>query len=530
MGFLSGIAQRASKGVIGSINNPSGWKYFGAGSQSSAGYQVNPETAMRLAVVVACILVRAETLAMTPLVFYSKSKDGRREPDVDNSLFDVLKYSANGYMSSYDFWRMADVHLDLRGNFYALIVRNADGGIKGLEPINPDKITPFLYDPASAGSLDNISATDMFLKMGPGLRKAYRVDPPINGRKTFLSDEMFHIKGPFGDGIVGRSVIDFAVDAFGTAMAQDRSAGRIFKNGLWTNVALVHPDELGPEGINNLKTSIAERHIGDDNFGAPLILEEGMEVKDVGIRPDQAQMIESRRYSVSDIARLFRVPLHMIQELTRSTNNNIEHQGKEFTTYTMGPIYKNIELAARSQLLTPRSRKTKYIEFMLNDLVRSLIETRYKAYEIGLANGIFSPNEVRAKENENPREGGDEYVAMNSAPTTEKPAPGDKLRSIFVDVAERIVNAEAREALTGGVYTQESIRAFHKKSSKYMHKTLQPVLDAYRTVCGRDVDIADTILEYCQYSRSNPSSLANGGKQQRVDKFVSIAMGDTQEN
>lgn len=374
--------------------------WFGGGATAS-GVSVDPGQAERLAAVGACVRVIAESVGSLPLVLYKR--DGKsKEPDAAHPLYRVLHDQPNEVQTSVEFWEMMARHMLLRGNAYAFIESSRREPVKSLIPLHPDRMQPFRVADGSV---------------------AYRYTPEKGGQQVYLQEEILHIRDLSDDGIQGLSRIDQAREAIGLGMAQEEFASRFFGNNATIGATIEHPAKLGPEAYARLKEQIAERRGGLINAHKPAILEEGMKWTAIGIPPEQAQFIESRKMQKDEIAMIFRVPPHMIASLDRATFSNIEHQSVEFVTFTLRPILTRIEKAIYRDLLTTSGKETHFVKFNAMALLRGDSTARANYYKAGLGTtqqpGWLTQNDVRELEDMNPIEGGD---ALTPLITTMKPA------------------------------------------------------------------------------------------------------------
>jgi HK97 family phage portal protein len=190
---------------------------------------------------------------------------------------------------------------------------------------------------------------------------------------------------------------------------------------------LKHPGVLSEPAYKRLQESWDASHQGLSNAHRVKILEEGMDVTTVGVPPEEAQFLETRKFQVNEIARWFRIPPHMVGDLEHASFSNIEEQGLEFVIYTLMPWLVRHEQAISRDLLTESERQTFFVKYLVNGLLRGNILTRYQAYGAGIQGGFLSPNEVRIFEDMNPYEGGDQYLLpLNMAAASTSSAAGAK--------------------------------------------------------------------------------------------------------
>lgn len=341
--------------------------------------------AMKLTSVFACNRVLAETLASCPVILYEKDSSGNRK-QVDSNVSQLLRYAPNPDMTPVQFKESGATNINLGGNFCAQKVKNRFGEVVQLRPI------PWNFV--------NIRFNDT----------TNRLEYEISG-KTYTRDDILHIPGLTFDGYVGITPITYAQNALNIGRNQDEFTNNFYNNGVTTSGVFEYPEELKDDAFKRLKEDIKTNYQGLKNTGTPLILEGGAKYKEVSMKLSDAQFIESKRFTVEDICRLFRVPLHLVQDLSRSTNNNIEHQSLEFVMYTMLPWFKRWEENLNLQMLTPEEKqKGMYFEFKIDTLLRGDAKTRAEAYATGRQWGWLSVNDIRRMENMDPIPNGDIYL------------------------------------------------------------------------------------------------------------------------
>lgn len=339
---------------------------------------VNAETAMRLSAVFACNRVLAETLAICPIHEYEKKDDDSRISVKDTFEFEMLHYAPNPDMTPVAFKESGAGNINLGGNFYAQKVRNSAGKVIQLRPIAWNRVK------------NDVDKTTGQLR--------YSVD----GGELKTRDQILHIPGLTLDGYVGVTPIEYAQNTLTIGNYQDRFTRNFYENGVQTCGVFEHPNALKDEPYKRLKKDIKENWTGLKNAGVPMILEDGMTYKEVSMKLSDAQFLESKRFTKEEIASMYRVPLHLIQDLSRSTNNNIEHQSLEFIMYTMLPWFKRWEENLNLQLLSSEDRKKgRYFEFKIDALLRGDAEKRANAYAKGRQWGWLSVNDILRLENMN---------------------------------------------------------------------------------------------------------------------------------
>lgn len=380
--------------------NFSQWISSMGGRTAKSGVLVTPETALTQGVVRACVTLLAESVAQLPCELYRREDDSRKRA-TEHPLYDIVHASPNQKDTSFEFNELRMGHLGLRGNSYSLIDRDGSGYITELIPVNPDKIA---------------------VLKGPDALPYYQLR---DGSNQILPMRMVHHVKAFSlDGYLGLSPIQTNPDSIGLAMAVDEHAGRVFANGTTLSGVIERPAESKAIGdqkvVNAILDSFTSRHSGLRNSFSVAMLQEGMQYKQLAMNNEQAQLLESRKYGAIEICRLYKIPPHMIGELERATNNNIEHQGLQFVIYTLLPWVKRIEAAMMRDLLLPQERKDLYIEFNLSGLLRADQKSRYESYALGRQWGWLSVNDIRRLENLPPIPGGDIYLTPLNMVSTGK--------------------------------------------------------------------------------------------------------------
>jgi HK97 family phage portal protein len=374
---------------------------LGTVSRLGSGALVSPDTALKVSAVWACVRLLAESVAGLPLLLYERLPDGGKARAVGHPLYAVLHRRPNAWQTPFEFLSQQMVALLLRGNAYARIVPGPTGAVDQLWPLSPDAVTPEL---TSAGE------------------KRYVLKRPGRADEVLLADEVLHVPGLSVDGVCGMSVITYARESIGLAMATEAYGARFFGNDSRPGGVLQHPGKLSDAGRDNLKASWEAAHRGTDHAHRVAVLEEGLEWKPIGIAPEDAQFLATREFQVADICRWFNVPLHMVQETSKVTSwgSGIEQLSTAFVTYSLLAWLRRWEQAVNRDLVLDAD--TYFAEFLLDALLRGELEPRYRAYALALQNKIMTPNEVRIRENMNPVPGGDEFL---EAPTPAGGAGGN---------------------------------------------------------------------------------------------------------
>lgn len=357
---------------------------------STAGVDVTPETALRYVTVAACVRVLSESVASLPLILYRKRTDGGKDRATDHPLYTVLHDVANGWNTSFEYGEGQMCNLATRGNGYAYVDRNNKGQTIGLVPLNPDGVS---------------------ITMARDWSPLYRATMPDGAIvERMPRAQIHHIRGPLPRGFLGRSMIALAREGIGLGLAAEKFGASLFSNGVRSSGYVKHPKTLSDPAIERLRNQIKENNTGLENLLKPLLLEEGMDWVQTSITPDDAQFLETRKFQRADIAGIFRVPAHLINDLERATFANIEHNSLAFVIFSLVPWLVRIQQAISRDLLLPAERAAGYFaEYKVDGLLRGDFKTRMEGHALQIQNGIKSPNEVRIIENDNPRDGGDEY-------------------------------------------------------------------------------------------------------------------------
>lgn len=202
-------------------------------------------------------------------------------------------------------------------------------------------------------------------------------------------------------------------ETIGRAQAINEYSGKFFGNDARPGGILKHPSKLVPEAQKILAENWNDAFKGSGKSHKTAVLEEGMDYLSVGLSPEDSQMIDSQKFSVIDICRVFRVPLNLVMDYERSTYSNVTEQNRSFVVHTLVPWLTRIEQACNRVLFTENEKKKYFCEFKLDNLLRGDQKTRYECYQIGIDKGFLSRNDVRGFENLSPVTGGDDYGTTN---------------------------------------------------------------------------------------------------------------------
>ena len=372
------------------------WEMLNLGASTGAGVSVSEESSLRYSAVFACVRVLSETVAQLPLHVYQRLPQGKERAS-NYPLYRLLHDEPNPLMTSFEFREALQGHLALWGNAYCEIEYNGAGRVVALWPLRPDMMQEVRR---------NADDTLSYLYQLP------------DGKQVLLPGwQVWHIRGLSPDGITGYSPIGLARQAIGLGLAAEEFGARFFGNDARPGGVLQHPGVLGDDAAQRLARSWESRHGGLARSHRVAILEEGMTYQQIGVPPEDAQFLETRKFQRSEIAGLFRVPPHLIGDLERATFSNIEHQSIQFVEYTMMPWLVRWEQAINLRLIPPKEQKKYYAEFLVDGLKRGDLGSRYTAYAVARQNGWMSANDIRELENMNPVDGGDVYlVPLNMVP------------------------------------------------------------------------------------------------------------------
>ena len=366
--FFSGLFQRKSDAPVttpAELADAIGLSY-----DTYTGKQISSQRAMRLTAVFSCVRVLAESVGMLPCNLYHLN-GSLKQRATGERLHKLISTHPNGYMTPQEFWELVVTCLCLRGNFYA-----------------------------------------------------YKVKAFGEVAELLSQEDIWHVRTLTLDGLVGLNPIAYAREAISLAAATEEHGARLFSNGAVTSGVLRTEQTLSDQAYERLKKDFEERHTGLGNAHRPMILEMGLDWKSMALNAEDSQFLETRKFQLEEICRLFRVPLHMVQNTDRATFNNIEELGLGFINYSLVPYLTRIEQRINTGLVRKSKQGVYYAKFNAGALLRGDMKSRFEAYATGINWGIYSPNDCRDLEDMNPRPGGDVYLTpMNM---TTKPSDGSK--------------------------------------------------------------------------------------------------------
>src|SRR4030042_1169722 len=412
MTYLMKLLERRSLEADTPINGTTLLSILG-GTPGVTGKVVNPSTAMQLTAVYACVSLLSETFASLPAILYRRLDQGK-ERAIEHPLYSVLHDIANPEQTSADFRSTMMAHILLWGHCYAEISRNGAGAVKALWPITPTRVRPFRNS-------RNALMYQITLPNDPSSGAG-------SSTQNLSADRVLHVSG-----LLGLSPIGQAREALGLTMAAEEYGARFFSNDSTPGGVLEHPGQLSPEAQERLRTTVENQTRGLSNKHRLMILEEGMKWTAIGLPPEDSQFLETRKFQVSEIARIFRVPPHMIGDVERSTSwgTGIEQQNIGFVVYSLRSWLVRWEQEGNNTRLSEEERKNYFVEYLVDGLLRGDITSRYRAYSIARQNGWMNGNEIRDLENQNQAKGLDTYLVNgNMTPVdkagTQPPTPAAK--------------------------------------------------------------------------------------------------------
>lgn len=379
MGFWANLTAPLRKSAApdwGVLERYLGWAF--GGGVSSSGIIVNPQNAMQSAAVYSCVKVLAESVGVLPLCVYTKGPNGAKTPNEKHPLWEILHEQPNDYQSSVEFLETMMLHLTLRGNAYAYVNRARSGRVVELIPLHPDMV--------------------MVTMNGQNVVE-YRAGTEQGGQRTMDRSEILHIKGLSMNGWLGISPIAYARESIGLALATEKFGGQLFRNGAKPGGVLEVPELLSDQAYTRLKASFDSASSGE-NAHKTAILEQGAKFSKIGLAPDDAQFLDTRKYQRAEIAGIFRVPAHLINDLEHATFSNIENMSLDFVKFSLMPWLSRIEKAMRRDLFSAEDKATQSLRFNIASLLRGDAASRAAYYAGGITNGWLVRNEARAMESE----------------------------------------------------------------------------------------------------------------------------------
>lgn len=376
--------------------------WLDGGGGTAAGVSISPTNAIRQPAVWACINAISQDVGAMPLITYRRLDRGK-ERATSHYLYRLLHDEPNPFMTSMQLRQTLQSHALSWGNAYANVERDEDGYPVALWPLRPDAMdAPAI---SQAGTL------------------LYTYYLPSGEPRKLIQSDVFHVRGLSSNGIVGYSPITQHREALALALATQEFGSRFFGNDSRPGGVLQAKNKLSDEAAKRMKASWEAAHQGLSHAHRVAVLEEGVEWKQIGIPPEDSQFLQTRQFQIEEIARIFRMPPHKIQDLSRATFSNIESQAIEYVRDTLQPWLVAWEQQINKDLVMPSEKGIIFAEHMMDSLLRGETVTRFQAYQLGIQNGVLSPNEAREKENMNPVPGGDVHLQQtNQVPLGTVPA------------------------------------------------------------------------------------------------------------
>jgi HK97 family phage portal protein len=529
----SGIREMRSR-FINWLDKDTGLPYSPGYFPVSSGVAVTQESAMRVTAVFACVRILSWTLASLPLHVYRRLEPRGKERATTHPLYRLLHGHPNPEQTIFQFCSLLAAHECLWGNGYAEIEFDHHGRIVALWPIPAWRCEPRRAAETRA----------LF----------YEVTLPDGKLKKLADYQVYHVKGLSLDGDSGLSPIAMAREAIGLSVAAEKFGASFFGNGLNAGGVIEHPKSLSTEVHKRLKEDLNEKHEGLGKAHRLMFLEEGMKYVKVGINPDEAQFLDTRKFQVADIARLYGIPPHMIGDTEKSTSwgTGIEQQGIGFVVHTMRPYLVAWEQEMALKLLDSRDQDTYYTKFAVDGLLRGDTASRYSAYATGRQWGWLSVNDIREYEDMNPIEGGDIYVQpLNmqdvalpikdpAAPPADDPAPKRDLEPVIQDAAARILRREEADVMRMARKLEREafqswLPGFYLEHKEYIAKQLEPVarVSGFADELGGLADqiTAESQAEILRLAPSGPDGLQeyfNSNREAGIAMITGLLTGGTE--
>jgi len=488
-------------------NSNEGWQgWLQNGIHTDAGVTITNDTALQISAVFNSIRIIGEDIAKLPLQVFKRLDKGRKKRS-DNNIWRLFNESPNPEMDAMSFRNTIQGHVLGYGNGYAEIVRGPDGFVQQLWILDPKKVTPKRRD---NGTLYYEVITD-------------------DGRPADVSlEKIFRIPGFGFDGVQGYNVISYARQSLGLARGAELFGSKFFGNGAKASLVLEIPQELTEKSSDNLVKSV-NKQVGRENQHSVLLAEQGAKFSTLSVSQKDSQYLETRQFSVRDIARWFRIQPHKIGDLSDATFSNIEHQSQEYVGDTLTPWFVRWEQAIRMQLMTPEQQTDNlYVKHNANALLRGDIKSRYEAYSSAIMNGWATRNEVREREELNPIDGLDEpLVPLNMAVVGEEPVETGNTDAFIEDAAGRIALAEEHglSARVGKANDDrdrfnEWVSAFYEKQISYCDACLKPL--GVSKTAAREIAISGEWA--IQYAEDPASEIKTWNRKQEIVDIIKEAM------
>lgn len=370
------------------------------GGVSSAGRRVTANNALTIGALYAGMRLLGSSVGQLPLHVLRREEDGRRTQLRSHRLWSLLNDAPNEWITAIEYRELMTAWALLHGNALTLLDLTQGGSIESMIPLDPTRVQYWLT---------------------PDERSLVYEYKTKQGRSVFLPrDQVLHLRAPLGNQWVGLGLLSIAKDTLGLAMVAEEHASRFYSNAAAPAGVLITPKTLKGPAWERVKTQWNARHQGAENAFKTAILEDGLEWKPMSLNLKDQQFLETRTFQVQEVARWIGIPPHLIGELSRSTNNNIEAQGIEFVSFAIGPWCVRWEQRIKLDCLGPNERRSVYVKHRADAFLRGQTLDRYRAYQIGRQAGFLSPNDIRRSEDLDPIENGDDYMApLNMVPLSD---------------------------------------------------------------------------------------------------------------
>ena len=428
--------------------NPSSDFWFeDLGSRTYSGKRVTEDTALQFSAFYAAVRIRSHAISTLPLILY-KRVGNNKERATNHPLYSILKHSPNKFHTSQEWLELVSIHKDIQGNNFTFIIRNNGGQITQLVPVHPNRVT-IKFD-------------------GDSKEPFYIVDQDTH--KPFSMSEVLHFRDLSVDGVMGISKIKAAKQSISYGLGLEDYGARFINNDASSGIILTHPQSIGAESVKGLKKSFEDSRRGNNKHRVT-ILQEGVSVEKISIPPDDAQFLQSRQFSIQEIARFMGVPPHMLSDLSKSSFNNIEQQSLDFLFNTIRPELVKIEQRLNKVLLANSTEF--FVEFLVDARARADLASRYTAYSTGLNAGFLTANEVRSFENLSQVEGGDVLRApLNTAPVGSREIVSNAPPKLPLPERVQALDPETR-TLPGHVTVRDDFQTeFRKTASEILNEEI----------------------------------------------------------
>lgn len=495
--------------------------YGPAPSTSVTGINVTAESALTISTVYACVSAIAQDIAAMPLHMYRRLSNGGKERAPNHPLYDLLRHQPNEWQTAFEYWETQVALALLRGNAYSQIVEGPRGFADQLIPLNPARM--------KVEQLED-----------DRLRYTYTRE---NGRPdVFSQEEIFHLRGLGSDGISGLSIVSLAREAMGLAKATEEYGGRFFGQSAEPRGVLQLDGRLSDEGFERLKENWHQVHGGLGGAHKVAILENGVKWQQVGLSNEDSQFLDSRKFQVEEVARWFKVPLQRIGHTERQTTwgTGLEQFNIAYIAYTLLPWLRRIEQQIRMDLVL--APQTFFAEFLMDHLLRGDTTARYTAYGMAIRDGWMNRNEVREKENMNPVEGLDDFLAPQNMAVVDEEGNIQPLSEPPRPEAPNLVPMEEEEPDARAVLFATHLAAIavrremtrldwankrHRDAPDEWDRTMDAFYRQHEDLLSKDLGISqEKARKYCQYQRANP----NIAEEDRIRQLTRLALGGNHAN